>query len=154
MPKIDVTRAPESKGTRYPDPFRAPCLNREWRRLGEAAGLSHFGVNLVLLPPGTWSSQRHWHTHEDEFVYVLEGELVLVTDAGEERLVPGDCAGFKGGVADGHCLQNRSAKNARFLVVGSRRDEDGAHYPDIDLVAKPGRYGGTATFTHKDGTPY
>src|SRR5947207_13642889 len=92
MPKIDIEAAHQRSGTRYPAPFDEPCKTRKWRILGEAAGLTQFGVNLVRLPPGTWSSQRHWHALEDEFVYVLEGELVLVTDKGEEKLVPGDCA--------------------------------------------------------------
>ncbi len=154
MPKINIADAPESKGSRYPSPFREPCMNREWRRLGDAAGLTHFGVNLLVLHPGTWSSQRHWHSHEDEFVYVLEGEVVLVTEAGEEPLVAGDCAGFKAGVADGHCLQNRGTRDARLLVVGSRNDSDRGSYPDIDLACDPGRYSGRAVFTRKDGTPY
>src|SRR5579859_1464332 len=124
MPKIDIDATQERSGTRYPPPFDEPCKARKWRVLGEAAGLTQFGVNLVKLPPGTWSSQRHWHALEDEFVYVLEGELVLVTDKGEETMVPGDCAGFKAGIRDGHCFQNRSSKEATLLVVGSRVDGD------------------------------
>jgi uncharacterized cupin superfamily protein len=154
MPKIDVSSAPEGQGSRYPSPLNRPCLNRSWRRIGEAAGLTQFGVNLLLLSPGTWSSQRHWHTHEDEFVYVLEGEVVLVTEAGAETLVAGDSAGFRAGAADGHCLQNRGARDARLLVVGSRSDEDRAEYPDVDLRCLAGRYSGKADFRHKDGSPY
>ena len=154
MPKINVTAAPEGSGTRYPPPFNKPCLDRRWRRLADAAGLTQFGVNLVTLHPGVWSSQRHWHSHEDEFVYVLSGELVLVTDAGEETLVAGECAGFKAGVRDGHCLQNRSGSDAQFLVVGSRSDEDYGEYPDIDLAFGAGRYSGGGGFRRKDGTPY
>ncbi len=154
MPKINVSEAPEGSGSRYPAPFDKPCVDRRWRRLGEAAGLTQFGVNVVTLKPGVWSSQRHWHSHEDEFVYMLEGELVLVTDAGEETLVPGDAAGFKGGVEDGHCLQNRSERDARFLVVGSRVAEDYGEYPDIDLKFTAGRYSGGGGYFHKDGTPY
>jgi uncharacterized cupin superfamily protein len=131
-----------------------PCRGRSWRRLGEAAGLTQLGVNLVHLAPGAWSSQRHWHSHEDEFVYVLGGELVLVTDAGEETLRAGDCVGFKAGVRDGHCLQNRSAADATFLVVGSRSEADHGEYPDIDLVFTAGRYSGSSEYRHKDGTPY
>jgi uncharacterized cupin superfamily protein len=116
--------------------------------------LTQFGVNLLQLPPGAWSSQRHWHTHEDEFVYVLEGEVVLVTDAGEEILRAGDCAGFRAGDRDGHCLQNRSPQDARVLVVGSRNDADGGEYPDIDLRFRPGRYSGGGGYCHKDGRPY
>ena len=154
MPKIDVAAVPTASGTRYPAPFDAPCKKRAWQRLGDAAGLTQFGVNLLRLAPGVWSSQRHWHSHEDEFVYVLEGEVVLVSDAGEQKLRAGDCAGFKAGVRDGHCLQNRSGHDARILVVGSRHDEDHGEYPDIDMVFTAGRYGRDAPFRHKDGTPY
>ena len=153
MPKIDVHAAPELSGTRYPPPFDEPCKQRTWKRLGDAAGLTQFGVNLVRLAPGVWSSQRHWHTHEDEFVYVLEGELMLVTDAGEELLRAGDCAGFKAGDRNGHHLQNRSAQDALFLVVGSRNEEDHGEYPDIDMIFNADR-AGQAPFSRKDGTPY
>jgi uncharacterized cupin superfamily protein len=155
MRKIDVSQLPEVKGSRYPAPYDQPCKERTLRRLGDAAGLKQFGVNLVRLPPGTWSSQRHWHSHEDEFVFVVEGELVLVTDRGEERLVAGECAGFPAGERDGHCLQNRSSASAAFLVVGSRVDADYGEYPDIDLAFAPGRYSGSGSlgFRKKDGTP-
>jgi len=154
MPKIDKSAAPKASGTRYPPPFDEPCKARSWLRLGDAAGLTQFGVNLVRLPPGTWSSQRHWHSHEDEFVYVLEGEVVLVTDKGDEALGPGDCAGFRAGDRDGHCFQNRSTADAVLLVVGSRRDEDHGEYPDIDMKFGPARYSGKAIYLHKDGRPY
>ena len=98
MPKIDKAAAPRGEGTRYPAPFDVPCQKRTWHRLGDAADLTQFGVNLLRLPPGAWSSQRHWHAHEDEFVYVLDGEVVLLTDAGEEILRAGDCAAFKAGM--------------------------------------------------------
>jgi uncharacterized cupin superfamily protein len=153
MPKIDVAAAPERSGSRYPAPYDEPCRDRRARMLGIAAGLTQFGVNLVTLPPGVWSSQRHWHTHEDEFVYVLEGELVLVTDAGEEILRPGDCAGFKAGVKDGHHLQNRTGKPAVFLAVGTRDDQDTGEYSDIDMKFDGPRYSGGGRFTHKDGSP-
>ena len=155
MSKIDRTTAPSSAGSRYPAPFDEPCRGRRWLRLGDAANLTQFGVNLVHLAPGVWSSQRHWHSHEDEFAYVLEGEVVLLTDAGETPLVAGDCAGFKAGTRDGHCFQNRSQREAVLLVVGSRIDADHGEYPDIDLAFREGRYaGGPPPFTHKDGTPY
>jgi uncharacterized cupin superfamily protein len=154
MPKIDVAAAPEGSGTRYPAPFAEPCRRRAWKRLGDAAGLTQFGVNLVRLPPGTWSSQRHWHSHEDEFAYVLEGEAVLVTDAGEETMRAGDCAGFKAGARDGHCLQNRSTSDVVLLVVGSRDPRDAGEYPDIDMKFEGDRYTGGGRFLHKDGTPY
>ncbi len=149
MKKIDLETAPKGEGTRYPPPHDAPCKARKWLRLGDAAGLTQFGVNLVTLEPSVWSSQRHWHSHEDEFVYVLEGELVLVTDAGEEIMRAGDCAGFKAGDRDGHHVQNRSSAPARFLVIGSRDDADWGEYPDIDMKFLPGRGG----FTRKTGEP-
>ena len=150
MKKIDVAAAPIRKGSGYPSPFDVPCRERVRHALGNAAGLTQFGVNLQHLPPGAWSSQRHWHTAEDEFVYVVKGEVVLVTDSGEEVLRSGDCAGFKAGVADGHHLQNRSNEEALILEVGSRRpDVDTTEYSDIDMRWPPG-----AGPTHKDGTPY
>jgi uncharacterized cupin superfamily protein len=148
MKKIDMTAAPLSKGTLYPPPFDLPCRSRSRIRLGDAAGVDQFGVNQCRLPPGAWSSQRHWHTAEDEFVYVVEGEVVLVTDAGEEILKAGDCAGFKAGAADGHHLQNRSGADALVLEVGTRREADEAYYPDVDLVAAGDAY------LHRDRTPY
>ena len=149
--KIGIDQAPAVRGSGYPSPFDEPCRERFRRRLGDAAGLTQFGVNLLQLPPGAWSSQRHWHTVEDEFVYVLEGEVVLVTDAGEEVLRSGDCAGFPAGVPDGHHLQNRSTRAATVIEIGTRRPEDDeAFYPDIDLHALKGDGG----YAHRDGRPY
>ena len=151
MPKIDLNAAPEIKGARYPMPYDEPCAARVRRRLGDAAGLTQFGVNLLRLPAGCWSSQRHWHSDEDEFVYVLQGEIVLVTDAGEEVLRAGDCAGFKAGDGDGHHFQNRSEGEAVMLEVGSRRwGESSVDYPDIDLTFPKAGKG----FQHRDGRPY
>ena len=152
MPKkITLHEAPTVKGSRYPAPYDQPCAERFRRCLGDAAGLTQFGVNLNRLPPGTWSSQRHWHTAEDEFIFVVQGEVVLVTDAGEEILRAGDCAGFKAGVQEGHHLQNRSSAEALVLEVGTRRPEtDEVFYPDIDLRALKGRAG----YAHRDGQPY
>src|ERR1700734_2020882 len=110
--KIDFSSVPVVTGSRYPAPFDVPCAARSRQRLGDAAGLTQFGVNLLRLPPGVWSSQRHWHTGEDEFVYVLSGEVVLVTNAGDEVLRAGDAAGFPANDHDGHCLQNRSGQDA------------------------------------------
>ncbi len=153
MPKIDVSAVPERLGADYPAPFLEPVRARRVRRLGDAVGLTQFGVSLVRLPPGTWSSQRHWHEREDELVWVLEGELVLVTDAGEETLRAGDCAAFKAGVRDGHHLQNRSPREAAFLVAGTRSpDGDYGEYPDLDLVFRDDERGNR--YLHKDGTPY
>jgi uncharacterized cupin superfamily protein len=154
MPRINIAEAPQKSGTRYPPPFDKPCRDRAWLPLGDAAGLTQFGVNLVRLPPGTWSSQRHWHSHEDEFVYILEGEVVLVTDEGEQFLSAGDCAGFKAGDRNGHCLQNRSSRNAELLAVGSRHEDDFGEYPDIDLKFTASSSADKGSFVHKDGSSY
>jgi uncharacterized cupin superfamily protein len=154
MPKIDVSQLKPIVGSKYPKPFDEPCRTRERHRLGDGAGLTQFGVNLMRLPPGAWSSQRHWHAREDEFVYVLSGEVWLVTDAGEELLRAGECAGFKAGVRDGHHLQNRSSTDAVLLEIGTRDDEDWGEYSDIDMVFRPSRYSHGGGFAHKDGKPY
>jgi uncharacterized cupin superfamily protein len=154
VPKIDTAAVPEVTGSRYPAPFDAPCKRRSLRKLGDAVGLTQFGVNLVRLPPGTWSSQRHWHALEDEFVHVLDGEVVLVSDAGENTLRSGESAGFKAGVPDGHCFQNRSSADVVLLVVGSRDDADHGEYSDIDMVFTAGRYSGKARHRRKDGTNF
>lgn len=149
MPKIDVEAIEVRTGSRYPDPFHLPCLTKTRRHLGDAADLTQFGVNLLTLPPGAWSAQRHWHTHEDEFIWVVEGEVVLVTDAGEEVLKAGDCAGFKAGVPDGHHLINRSDRAALVLEVGARDwINDQCDYPDIDMKADEKGY------LRRDGTRY
>jgi uncharacterized cupin superfamily protein len=148
---IDPQTLPAITGTFYPPPYDQPCRARERRKLGDAAGLTQFGVNLLRLAPGVWSSQRHWHTGQDEFVYVLQGEVVLITDAGEEILKPGDCAGFKAGDKDGHHLQNRGPADALLLEIGTRVTDDGGEYPDIDMAFKAGA---PAMYTRKDGTPY
>ena len=149
--RIDPKDVPAQVGTFYPPPYDQPCRARERRKLGDAAGLTQFGVNLLRLAPGVWSSQRHWHTGQDEFVYVLSGEVVLVTDAGEEILKPGDCAGFKAGERDGHHLQNRGATDAMLLEIGTRVADDSGEYPDIDMTFK---MGAPAMYSRKDGTPY
>ena len=148
--RIDLDNAPVATGTTYPPPYHEPCRARQRTRLGDAAGLTQFGVNLLRLPPGAWSAQRHWHVGEDELVYVLSGEVALVTDEGEEVLRPGDCAGFKAGDNNGHCLQNRSSADATVLEIGTRvPGGDTAYYPECDMVARPG--GG---YARRDGTPY
>lgn len=150
MKKLDLEGAPTKHGTAYPPPFDSPCVARRRWRLGEAAGLTQFGVNLLRLPPGTWSSQRHWHSHEDEFLIVLEGEAVLVTDSGEEVLAAGDCAGFRAGDPDGHHLQNRTDQEVVVLEVGGRLPgADACHYSDIDL-----KVNAAGAYLHKDGSPY
>jgi uncharacterized cupin superfamily protein len=152
MKKIDLAAVPERRGSAYPEPFDQPCRTRARRSLGDAVGLTQFGVNLLTLPPGAWSSQRHWHSLEDEFVYVLAGEVTLVTSAGEETLRAGDCAGFRAGDPDGHHLVNRSQAEARVLEVGTRADDDQdtTDYPDIDMIHAAGGVG----FVRRDGTPY
>jgi len=150
--RIDPAALESIVGTLYPPPFDEPCRARERIRLGDPAGLTQFGVNLLHLPPGAWSSQRHWHTGEDEFVYVLSGEVVLVTNAGEEVLHAGDAAGFPANDLDGHCLQNRSGADAQVLEIGSRMKGSVGYYSDIDMVAPAG--GKPAAYTHRDGTPH
>jgi uncharacterized cupin superfamily protein len=150
--RIDLAAVASVAGSSYPPPFHEPCLKKERRRLGDAAGLMQFGVNLLRLQPGAWSSQRHWHTGDDEFIFVVSGEVVLVTDDGEEVLHSGDAAGFKAGEPNGHCLQNRSDQDARVLEIGGRSAESACYYPDIDMVA-PAR-AKPAPYTHRDGTPY
>ena len=148
--KIDIAKAPVVAGTLYPPPFDEPCRTRSRIRLGDAAGLTQFGVNLCRLPPGAWSSQRHWHTHGDELIYVVEGEVTLVTDDGEEILRAGDAAGFKAGDPNGHCFQNRSGADVVLMEVGTRTPEDAARYSDIDMITVAGKPG----YAHRDGTPY
>jgi uncharacterized cupin superfamily protein len=149
MGKITLDTATLREGSGYPAPFDQPCQQRKRWRLGDVGKLTQFGVNLLHLPPGAWSSQRHWHTSEDEFVWVLEGEVVLVTDEGEQVLRAGEGAGFPAGEQNGHHLQNRSTQVAVLLEVGSDNPGDACTYSDIDLALPPG--GG---FTHRDGRPY
>lgn len=151
MAKIDLASVPQRIGSGYPAPFAAAAGKRIKQALGDAGGLADFGVNLTQLPHGAWSSQRHWHTREDEFVYVLSGELVLITDAGEQLLRAGDCAAFAKNHPDGHHLLNRSGEMAVYLEVGSRHADDACHYPDVDLHLPTDDGSG---FVHKDGTPY
>ena len=149
--KLDLAAIPAESGANYPAPFDRPCIGQTYQRVGAAGGLTKVGVNISRLPPGAWSSQRHWHSHEDELVYVLEGELVLVTDAGEERLAAGECAAFKAGDPDGHHLVNRSEREAVVLEIGSRRPEqDRCVYPDIDMVAEPK----IEPYLHSNGAAY
>ncbi|MBV8979186.1 MAG: cupin domain-containing protein [Alphaproteobacteria bacterium] len=149
MPKIDVKSVPEKRGSSYPPPFDAIAKDRVRQRLGDAAALTQFGVNLLSLPPGAASAQRHWHSSEDEFVYVLSGQVTLITDKGEEILRAGDCAGFPKGVADGHQIVNRSDRTAQCLEVGTRSADDVCLYSDIDLMMDK-----RSGFRRKDGTPY
>jgi uncharacterized cupin superfamily protein len=150
--KIDLVTAAAVIGTLYPPPYDQPCRARVRQKLGDVASLTQFGVNLLTLPPGAWSSQRHWHTAEDEFIYVLEGEVTLESDEGTEVLRAGDCAGFKAGDSNGHCLKNLSEGTVRVLEIGSRIEGDVAYYSDIDMMTVPS--GEPAPYAHRDGTPY
>ena len=150
MPKIDISAVPERKGTGYPPPFNAPSADRVRQRLGDAGGLTDFGVNLMHLPPGNWSSQRHRHSHEDECVYVLEGELTLIEDGGETLLRAGDFAAFPKNTGNGHHMINRSERMAVYLEAGSRQPADVTTCSDIDMMST----NADGRFTHKDGTPY
>jgi uncharacterized cupin superfamily protein len=143
---------PVKTGSIYPEPYAAQIQGRSSLRLGQAGGLTQFGANLVILAPGARSSLRHWHRNEDEFVMVTEGECVLVQDAGETLMLPGDCAAFPAGDPDGHCFINRSSAEARFLVVGTKAPSEVATYSDVDMVVV--MEGGSARFTYKDGTPW
>jgi uncharacterized cupin superfamily protein len=152
LPALDPVSLPGLTGTGYPPPYRDKVAGRVKRALGDAAGITQFGVNLVHLPPGAHSSMRHWHETEDEFVYLLSGELTLVTDAGEQVLSAGAACGFPAGKRDGHHLVNRSQAPATYLEVGTRVQSDRVTYPDIDMLAVND---GTAwKFLHKDGRPY
>ena len=152
MPKIDIASLKLDNSTGYPEPFRQDVLGRWRKRLGNAVGLTQFGVNLTTLKPGAWSAQRHWHEAEDELVYVLEGEVVLCEDGGETVLKPGDAAGWKANARNGHCLKNRSQRDAVYLEIGTRAARETAHYPDIDMRFE--REGPAGRYLHKTGEPY
>ena len=152
-PALDPRAVEAISRSSYPEPYRSRVLPRAVRRLGDALGLTRIGINLVRLEPGKESSMRHWHTHEDEFVYVLEGEVVLRTDAGEQRLTAGMCAGFPAGSPDGHQLINRGAQPALYLAISNRDPQDVAYYadPDVDLLWNSPQARGR--MTRRDGTP-
>jgi uncharacterized cupin superfamily protein len=152
LPALDPDKVAAVCGTNYPEPFKTRVAGRAKKKLGDALGLKNFGVNLTMLKPGAQSALRHWHAKQDEFVYVVSGELVLVSNAGEQVLSPGMCAGFPAGCADGHHLVNRSGRDVVYLEVGDRTPGDAATYPDDDLVARAAAAGWM--FTRKDGTPY
>lgn len=152
MPKLDLGAVPVRTGSIYPEPYAGMMAGRSSLRLGEAGGLTQFGANLVILAPGALSSLRHWHLHEDEFVMVTDGECVLVQDAGETLMRPGDCAAFPAGDPDGHHFINRSDREARFLVVGTKAPREVGTYSDVDLRVEI--EGGKARFTYKDGTDW
>ena len=150
MPKLKIDSIPERRGSNYPAPFDRQVGPFVRQRLGDAGGLTQFGVNRLQLPPGSWSGQRHWHSEDDEFVLVISGELVLVTDSGEQVMRPGDCAAFPADAPNGHHLVNRSDAMAVCLEVGSRNANDAVVYPDIDLVFDPAIDG----YARRDGSAY
>jgi uncharacterized cupin superfamily protein len=151
-PAMDPASMAGRTGSTYPKRFREQVANRIKRELGNALGLTHYGVNLVELGSGAWSSQRHWHSAEDEFVYVVSGQVTLITDAGRQRLTAGMVAGFPAGTADGHHLVNEGDETAVYLEVGDRSDDDEIRYPDIDMVLTRPSQG--RVFRHRDGRPY
>jgi len=151
-PALDPGSVHPRTDSGYPEPFRSRVLPREKRALGDALGLAKIGVNLTTLPPGKESSMRHWHTHEEEFIYIIEGEVVLRTDAGEQVLRPGECCGFKIGSRDGHQLVNRSGRPAVYLEFSNRDPADRVFYPDVDMLWNPP--GAPDRFTRRDETPY
>jgi uncharacterized cupin superfamily protein len=153
MPKIDIANIPVDTVCMYPEPFCKPIVGRERQRLGNAVGLNQFGVNLVTLKPGAWSSQRHWHRNEDEFVYVLEGEITLCEGHHSEIVLKtGDAAGWKADSGVGHCLINRTEKDAVYIEAGTRVPHDTVVYPDIDMRAERDKTG--QRYVKKTGEPY
>ena len=150
--RIDLAAAQTVVGTLYPPPYDKPCRARVRQKLGDVAGLTQFGVNLTRLKPGAASALRHWHENEDEFIYLLEGELTLIEDQGEILLRAGEAAGFKAGVPNGHHLVNKSSRDAVYLEVGTRAERERAHYPDHDLIAV--KDGKGFAYTRKSGEPY
>lgn len=152
MPKIDITAAPLKTGSIYPEPYSGQMAGRSSRRLGQHAGLTQFGVNLVTLEPGAVASLRHWHLREDEFAMVVSGDLILVEDEGEIPMTAGECAAWKAGVANGHRFVNRSGAAASFLVVGTKHPEEIATYSDVDM--KVHLAGPEPRFTYHDGSEW
>lgn len=152
-PLIAADIPPREKPSSYPEPFASLLAGRQKQALGDAFGLANFGINRTVLKPGAASALRHWHTVQDEFIYILEGHPTLITDSGETELAPGMCMGFKAGVPDGHQLVNRSNGDVIYLEVGDQLPGDSGRYPDDDLKAVMGD-DGKWCFMHKDGSPY
>jgi uncharacterized cupin superfamily protein len=152
MPKVDVAKVPLKSGSFYPAPFQAEHKGRHKQALGDAVGLTQFGVNITRIAPGAASSLRHYHEQEDEFIFMLEGELVLIENDGEVVLTAGDCAGFKANSGNAHRLVNRSTKDAVYFEVGTRSPHDRVHYPDVDLLLERDKTG--RRYLHKSGEPY
>ena len=153
MPKIDLSTVEVCSGSGYPPPFDEPCLSETSERLSDVGGLSHFGVHRLVLTPGAWSSQRHWHTHEDELIYILQGSPVLIDDNGETQLEPGDITTHVAGEPNGHHMINRTEENVIYLAIGSRNPTiDTVHYPDVDLQL-PSNGTASRQFTDKQSEP-
>ncbi|HWC93970.1 MAG TPA: cupin domain-containing protein [Pseudolabrys sp.] len=152
MPKIDIDKIAFKPVGGYPGPFKNVLDKREKKQLGDAVGLTQFGVNITRLGVGGASSLRHWHREEDEFIYILEGEVVLIEDAGESVLKPGEAAGWKANSPNGHTLANRGSKDALILEVGTRAKSEYVTYPDVDLILDRGAQG--RRYLHKNGEPY
>ena len=152
LPALDPAQVPEQSITGYPEPYRSRVAGRHRKRLGDAAGLANFGVNLTRLDPGAESSMRHWHAKQDEFIYVLEGEVTLVTDAGRQKLKAGVAAGFPADKADGHQLVNETNKPVVYIEIGDRTPGDGVSYSDVDMAAR--MIDGKWVYTRKDGSPF
>ena len=152
MPKINLSTVPVRRRQGYPEDFRAETAGYEGQRVGDAAGLTQFGVNRVVLPPQARTALRHWHENEDEFVIVMSGEVVLREEDGETVLRAGDCAGFKAGVENGHAFENRTDEPVVLFEIGTRSPDETGHYPDVDLRYE--KRDGVVAFVHRDGTPY
>ena len=152
MPKVDIAKVPAKSGTFYPAEFQAECKGRHKQALGDVVGLTQFGVNITRIEPGQASALRHWHENEDEFIYVLEGELVLAENDGETVLKAGEAAGFKAGSGIAHRLINRSSRDAVYFEVGTRAKSERVHYPDVDLVME--RDDANRRYRHRNGEPY
>jgi len=150
--KLDPKSVTPRTATVYPPEFAGAVKGREKRALGDFFGLTQYGVNLTTLAPGAWSSHRHWHENEDEFIFVVDGEITLIDDAGEHLLKPGMCAGFKAGVANGHHLANKSNMPGSYLEIGTRAAVERAHYPDVDMLFS--KDGAKTTVTRRNGTPF
>jgi len=150
MAKLDLSQVPLRTGSTYPAPYAAAMGDRGWRALGEAGGLTQFGVNLMVMQPGSTSSLRHWHSHEDEFLMMVSGELVLIDDNGEQTLRPGDCATYRAGEENAHQVVNRSNQEARFLVAGNAHPDDTCTYPDVDMSVR--LVDGRNRFTRSNGS--
>jgi uncharacterized cupin superfamily protein len=151
MPKIEIAKVPAQNIASYPKEFAQVIAGREKQRIGDAVGLTQFGVNIARIKAGSASALRHWHEQEDEFIYMLEGELVLKENDGETVLKPGDCAGFKAGSGIGHCLINRTNRDAVYLEVGTRAKSERVHYPDVDFMMERDQSG--RRFFRKSGEP-